>query len=86
VAPDHSLAQKKSVSVEDLVEEPIIMKEAGSGTRKEVNDLFVRRLVPNVLMETSNTEFIKQLVQRDGIFVVREAGNWAEGEELEPYS
>jgi DNA-binding transcriptional LysR family regulator len=76
VAPDHGLAQKKSVSVEDLIKEPIIMKEAGSGTRKQVNDLFSkRRLVPNVLMETSNTEFIKQLVQRgDGIsFVVREA-------------
>ena len=54
----------------------MIMKEIGSGTRKQVSDLFSRRrLVPNVLMETSNTEFIKQLVQRgDGIsFVVPEA-------------
>ena len=76
VAPDHGLAQKKTVSVEDLLDTPIIMKEVGSGTRKRVNDLFSQsRFVPTILMETSNTEFIKQLVQRgDGIsFVVREA-------------
>lgn len=50
--------------------------ETGSGTRRLVNELFEgkgRR--PNILMETSNTEFIKQLVQRgDGVsFIVREA-------------
>jgi DNA-binding transcriptional LysR family regulator len=76
LAPGHRLSNKKSVSPQELLEEPMIMKEIGSGTRKQVNDLFSRRrLVPNVLMETSNTEFIKQLVQRgDGIsFVVREA-------------
>jgi len=76
LAPGHRLSNKKSVPPQELLEEPMIMKEIGSGTRKQVNDLFSRRrLVPNVLMETSNTEFIKQLVQRgDGIsFVVREA-------------
>jgi DNA-binding transcriptional LysR family regulator len=76
LAPTHSLARKKSVSVEELVHEPMIMKELGSGTRKQVNELFSRRgLTPNVLMETSNTEFIKQLVQRgEGIsFLVEEA-------------
>jgi DNA-binding transcriptional LysR family regulator len=54
----------------------MIMKEIGSGTRKQVNELFSRKgLTPNVLMETSNTEFIKQLVQRgEGIsFLVEEA-------------
>ena len=72
----HSLAKKKSVSVEELVNEPMIMKEIGSGTRKRVNELFGEKgLAPNVLMETSNTEFIKQLVQRgEGIsFLVEEA-------------
>jgi DNA-binding transcriptional LysR family regulator len=75
-APDHRLAQRKSVLVRDLGEEPVIMKERGSGTRKVVNALFAKKgLTPNILMETSNTEFIKQLVQRgDGVsFVVREA-------------
>jgi len=76
LAPTHSLSKKKSVSVEELVHEPMIMKEMGSGTRKQVNDLFSRKgLSPNVLMETSNTEFIKQLVQRgEGIsFLVEES-------------
>lgn len=75
-AQDHRLARRKSVLVRDLGEEPIIMKERGSGTRKLVNELFSKKgLTPNILMETSNTEFIKQLVQRgDGVsFVVREA-------------
>jgi DNA-binding transcriptional LysR family regulator len=76
LAPTHSLSKKKSVSVEELVHEPMIMKEMGSGTRKQVNDLFSRKgLSSNVLMETSNTEFIKQLVQRgEGIsFLVEES-------------
>jgi len=76
LAPTHLLARKKSVSVEELVDEPMIMKEIGSGTRKQVNELFSKKnLTPNVLMETSNTEFIKQLVQRgEGIsFLVEEA-------------
>ena len=76
LAPTHSLSKKKSVSVEELVHEPMIMKEMGSGTRKQVNELFNRKgHSPNVLMETSNTEFIKQLVQRgEGIsFLVEES-------------
>ena len=76
LAPDHRLARKKGVSIEELIDEPIIMKEAGSGTRKLVNELFDKKgLIPNILMETSNTEFIKQLVERgDGIsFVVKDA-------------
>jgi DNA-binding transcriptional LysR family regulator len=76
MAPDHRLARKKRIALNELDEEPIIMKERGSGTRKLVNEMFAQHgLTPNILMETSNTEFIKQLVQRgDGVsFVVREA-------------
>ena len=76
LAPDHPLATKTTVSVKELEEEPIIMKEAGSGTRLLVNKLFeASGLTPNILMETSNTEFIKQLLQRgEGLsFLVREA-------------
>jgi DNA-binding transcriptional LysR family regulator len=76
LSPDHHLADKKVISLSDLIEEPIIMKEKGSGTRKLVSELFAKKgLTPNILMETSNTEFIKQLVQRgDGIsFLVKAA-------------
>jgi len=76
LAPSHPLAQKDAVSVKELAEEPIIMKEAGSGTRLKVNGLFERHgCTLNILMETSNAEFIKQLVQQgEGVsFLVKEA-------------
>jgi len=76
VSPDHHLRRKKAITFKDLASEPFIMKEKGSGTRKLVEELFeVEQCTPDILMETSNTEFIKQLVQRgEGVsFLVREA-------------
>ena len=76
VAPDHHLAGKKAISFKELAKEPFIMKETGSGTRKLVEELFAKsKCAPNILMETSNTEFIKQLVNRgEGVScLVREA-------------
>lgn len=75
-SPGHPAGEKVHVTLEELTHEPIIMKEKGSGTRKLVAEAFSKKgLVPNILMETSNTEFIKQLVQRgEGIaFLVRAA-------------
>jgi len=72
----HPLARKKGVEFRELAKEPIIMKEMGSGTRKLVNTLFLKHnCMPNVLMETGNSEFIKQLVQQgEGIsFLVKAA-------------
>ena len=76
LAPSHPLAKKDAVSVRELAGEPIIMKEVGSGTRLKVNRLFERHgCTPDILMETSNAEFIKQLVrQGEGFsFLVKEA-------------
>ena len=73
---DHSLMKKKNFSVEQIDQEPVIMREVGSGTRQFVDNLFKQfDIKPNILMETANTEFIKQLVARgDGIsFLVKEA-------------
>ena len=75
-APDHPLAGKRAVPFDQIAREPIIMKEVGSGTRRLVNQLFARHgCAPEILMETSNTEFIKQLVQRgDGVsFLVKQS-------------
>ncbi|MCF8143810.1 MAG: LysR family transcriptional regulator [Deltaproteobacteria bacterium] len=75
-APTHPLAGKNAVAFDQIAREPIIMKEAGSGTRRLVNQLFASHgYTPDILMETSNTEFIKQLVQRgDGIsFLVKQS-------------
>ncbi len=76
VAPDHRLACGRPVTFKDLTEEPFIMKDKGSGTRRLVDRLFSRDdCTPNILMEVSNAEFIKQLVQRgEGIsYLVHEA-------------
>ena len=76
VAPDHLLTKKKAISFRELAKVPFIMKENGSGTRKLVEELFAKeKCSPNILMETGNTELIKQLVQRgEGVsFLVREA-------------
>ena len=62
--PDHLLAKKKAVSFKELTDEPIIMKETGSGTRRLVNELFAKNgYSPKVLMEMSDAEMIKLLVQ-----------------------
>lgn len=74
-AVDHPFTRRQDVVFEELSTEPFIMKESGSGTRKIVNDLFAScGCPPNVLMETSNAEFIKQLVQRgEGISILVKA-------------
>ncbi|MGD2024325.1 MAG: LysR family transcriptional regulator, partial [Desulfobacterales bacterium] len=59
VSTDHHLGRQKAITFKDLSAEPFIMKEKGSGTRKLVEELFeAERCTPDILMETSNTEFI----------------------------
>jgi DNA-binding transcriptional LysR family regulator len=74
--PNHHLADKRMVSFEQFAQEPIIMEDPGSGTRKLVDELFAKNdFTPNILMETGDAEIIKLLVQHgEGIsFLVKEA-------------
>jgi len=65
VAPDHPFARKESIYFSDMRAEKLVMKEVGSATRMLVDDLFAKHeCVPNILMETSNSEFIKQMVRQ----------------------
>ena len=76
VGPDHPFARKEAIAFKELIKEPIIIKDKGSGTRKLVSELFSKyNCEPNVLLETSNTEFMKYLVRRgEGIsFLVKSA-------------
>ncbi len=76
IPPGHPWMQRKWVGIEELALEPIIMKDTGSGTRRVINELFSQRgYEPNILMETSNTEFIKDLVHRGEAvsFLIRES-------------
>ncbi|WP_419659417.1 transcriptional regulator, LysR family [Desulfosarcina variabilis str. Montpellier] len=76
ISPSHPFTSRVSVTVDELAKEPLILNEPGSGTRKYVTELFEREgCPPNILMETANSEFIKeQVIKGSGIsFLVREA-------------
>jgi len=74
-APDHPLAgRKRGIEFAELEGQLIVLKEEGSSTHALVRDLFARRgLAPNVLVETGNLEFIKEMVEKgEGVsFLVR---------------
>ena len=73
---DHRLTRKKEIEFSDIKMEPVIMKGKGSGTRKKIEALYTRNnAVPNVFMESNNTEAIVDLVERgEGIsFLVKPA-------------
>jgi DNA-binding transcriptional LysR family regulator len=74
MAPGHRLAKKEFLTLKDISQEPIIMKHSGSGTRHVVDEFFSEhKLIPNILMETSNDGLIKEMVKRgEGIsFLVK---------------
>ncbi|MEO6566859.1 MAG: LysR substrate-binding domain-containing protein, partial [Casimicrobiaceae bacterium] len=60
---DHPLAQARHISMARLAQEPFLMRERGSGTRRAVEAAFARqRLVPDVRLELASDESIKQAV------------------------
>jgi DNA-binding transcriptional LysR family regulator len=74
LAAGHPLAQKKEIEFNDIADEPLILKGTGSGTRQKITDLYEKHKInPNVFMESNNTEFIIDLVERgEGIsFLVK---------------
>ena len=79
-APDHQLTSEKAINFQALTKIPFIMKNRGSGTRRLVDDLFAKNASkPDILMEVSNSEFIKELVHRgDGVSLLVRASAAAE--------
>jgi DNA-binding transcriptional LysR family regulator len=62
-APDHPLAQEKHLSLKRLAQEPWIMREAGSGTRKAIEGLFLAQgLEIRPRLELGSNEAIKQAI------------------------
>ena len=62
---NHPLARKKEIEFRDIANEPLILKGTGSGTRQKIVDLYKKNKIdPNVFMESDNTEFIIDLVER----------------------
>ena len=59
----HALASKQSVGVEALVGLPFVLFEAGSNTRRTLDEFFVREQIkPRIVAETENVEIIKSMV------------------------
>lgn len=61
----HPLTKKRYLKLSDIAKEPLIMKGKGSGTRRKILEVFEQHhLTPNVFMESNNTGFIIDLVER----------------------
>ena len=76
MAPEYHLAGEGKIPFKDLANEPLVMKEMGSGTRKLVEQCARNEKIKlDIIAQTSNMEFIKQLVRqkRAVSFVVRSA-------------
>jgi DNA-binding transcriptional LysR family regulator len=71
-SPQHRLAHKKSIGPQDLALEPFVLFEAGSNSRRTIEEFFSReQIAPKVVTETENVEIIKALVRiRLGISIV----------------
>jgi LysR family transcriptional regulator, low CO2-responsive transcriptional regulator len=75
-SPEHRLAGEGPVGLESLAGHPLVMKEYGSGTRKLIERLAHDENIDfNVIAQTSNMDFIKQLVRKQQAlsFVVKTA-------------
>jgi DNA-binding transcriptional LysR family regulator len=62
-APDHPLADEKKISLERLAQEPWVMREAGSGTRKAIERRFQEHgfeIRPR--LELGSNEAVKQAI------------------------
>src|SRR5919112_5692889 len=63
-APTHPLAKRRQVTPRDLIGQPFVLFEAGSNSRKAIEEFFVReQIAPKIVTETENVEIIKALVQ-----------------------
>jgi DNA-binding transcriptional LysR family regulator len=64
-AVGHPLSRRPEISFGDLEDQLVIMREEGSGIQALVRACFEKRgIVPNVLIETGNIGFIKEMVER----------------------
>ncbi len=79
VSPEHPLAHKKNISVHELVKEPFILREEGSGTRQVIEKYLLKFGISssdlNVTAILGGTEAIKEAVEDGaGISIV---SKWA---------
>src|SRR5438093_5662685 len=70
--PKHRLARHRVVPPQDLAEQPFVLFEPGSATRRVIDNFFAAQNIhPPVVMETENVEIIKAMVRTElGISIV----------------
>jgi len=79
VPPFHPLAKRKEVSIAEIIDEPFIFREAGSGTRQTVEKFLARHGISPQSMKVSmvlgSTEAIKDAVENGlGVSII---SRWA---------
>jgi DNA-binding transcriptional LysR family regulator len=70
--PSHPLARKKRIVPADLVGQRFVLFEAGSNSRRVIDEFFVKdQIHPQTVMQTENVEILKALVRiRMGITII----------------
>ena len=70
--PSHPLAKKRRIVPQDLAQQPFVLFEAASNSRRVVDAFFIReRIEPRIVMETENVEILKALVRSEmGITII----------------
>ena len=70
--PSHPLAKKKRIVPQDLAQQPFVLFEAASNSRRVVDAFFIKeRIEPRIVMETENVEILKALVRSEmGITII----------------
>jgi LysR family cys regulon transcriptional activator len=62
--PDHPLLERKTLTLDDLAQYPIITYEASFAGRTKINQAFARRnLTPDVVLEAIDADVIKTYVE-----------------------
>jgi DNA-binding transcriptional LysR family regulator len=70
--PSHPLSKKKRIVPQDLLQQPFVLFEAVSNSRRVVDAFFVKEQIePRIVMETENVEILKALVRSEmGITII----------------
>ena len=61
--PAHPVARQRRIKPSELEDQPLVLFERGSSTRRVIDDMLIRAQVrPRIVMETENVEILKALV------------------------
>ena len=62
--PSHPLARRRKVTPREIADQPFVLFEMGSATRKVIDQFFAtEKIEPKIVMDTENVEIIKAMVK-----------------------